>query len=198
MRMDAFALTGNIAGGKSAVGRILSRYPDVVVFNCDKIGKEIIASEPLRQAVRIAVGFDAYPHGQADFPAIALKIFSDRRAKENLEQLIHPLVWREVRRLVASSPASIKIVESAIVFEMNVRHYFKAVITAACPLHERYRRLKEDRGMTSDGIAARMHEQMDDGVKEKLADIVIRTDCDIRQLEWRVAALYHTLQSWQK
>ncbi len=40
--MKPFGLTGNIGCGKSTVATLLSKYPDVLILDCDRIAKEII------------------------------------------------------------------------------------------------------------------------------------------------------------
>lgn len=193
--MKPFGLTGNIGCGKSIVASLLSKYPDVLILDCDQIAKEIISSEDHRKEISSILGMDVFPNGKTDFKAIAEIIFNEPEKKRLLEALLHPLVWSIVDQRVARvGETKICIVESAIIFETGTRSKFTAVIVATCSVDEQFRRLRENRKMKDVQIQARLDQQLPSEEKIQQAQFVIRTDCSLNQLKDRVSDLYHNLK----
>ncbi len=193
--MKPFGLTGNIGCGKSTVAALLSKYPDVLVLDCDRIAKEVISGEAHRQEINTILSTNVFPDGKANFRAIAEIIFGQPEKKRLLEALVHPLVWATVHEKVVSvDTGTICIVESAILFETKSEDRFAAIIVAACDPHEQFRRLRENRKMDDAEIQARIAQQLPASEKERRAQFVIRTDCSLNQLKDRARDLYRNLR----
>lgn len=193
--MKPFGLTGNIGCGKSTVATLLSKYPDVLILDCDQIAKEIISSEAHQKEINHILGTDVFPKEKADFKAIAKIIFEEPEKKRLLETLIHPLVWSIVdQRAAAIGETKICIVESAIIFETDSENRFAAIIVATCNPHEQFRRMRDNRHMDDVQIGARLDQQLPSEEKVRRAQFVIHTDCDLDQLKDRVSDLYHNLK----
>ncbi|MCI5108232.1 MAG: dephospho-CoA kinase [Candidatus Pacebacteria bacterium] len=193
--MRAFGLTGDIGCGKSTVSNILSKYPDVSVFDCDKIAKEILGDIPRDEIIAI-LGVNVFPQGTLDFKMMSEIIFRDQEKKGLLEDLVHPLVWVDVQEKVNSTnPNNICVVESAIIFETESACNFLAMIVVVCSKEEQFRRLRENRHMSDKQILDRINQQLPSYKKEQQADFVIQTGCSIPELKRRVATLYHNLKN---
>ena len=193
--MKPFGLTGNIGCGKSTVATLLSKYPDVLIIDCDRIAKDIISSDEHRQQINTILGINVFLDDKVDFRAIARIIFEIPEKKRSLETLIHPLVWAVVDEKTASAGNSkICVVESAIIFETTSEGKFAAIIVATCNPHEQFRRLRENRHMDDVQIQARLDQQLPSSVKEQQAQFVIHTNCSLDQLEDRVSDLYNNLK----
>lgn len=193
--MKAFGLTGNIGCGKSAVAALLLKYPDVLIFDCDKIAKEIISSDKHRKDISNILGTDVFPGGKTDFKAIAKIIFNNNKKKRLFEELIHPLVWATVEeRVMADQDQKICVVESAIIYETKNESKFIAVIVVSCNPKERLQRLLKSRKISLNEIQARIAQQLPSSGKEARAQFVICTDCSMKQLKDRVSDLYQKLK----
>ena len=193
--MKAFGLTGNIGCGKSTVASLLSKYPDILVFDCDRIAKEIISSGLYKQEINSILGIDAFVGKNADFEKIAKIIFKNNKKKKLLEELLHPLVWATVEeRVMAHEDQEICVVESAIIYETKNKNKFNGVILVACNPKEQFQRLLNNRKMSLNEIQARIAQQIPSSEKEASAQFVIHTDCNMEQLKDRVSELYQKLK----
>ncbi len=193
--MKLFGLTGNIGCGKSTVATLLSKYPDVLILDCDRIAKEIISSNGHRQQINTILNENVFLDQKADFQAIAKIIFEEPEKKRLLEALIHPLVWATIdERIASTGDNKICVVESAIIFETDSEGRFAAIMVAACNPHEQFRRLRDDRRMDNVQIQIRLNQQFPSLVKEQRAQFVVQTDCSFDQLKNRVSDLYHNLK----
>lgn len=193
--MKPFGLTGNMGCGKSTVAALLSKYPDILILDCDRIAKEIILSNKHRGKINTILGVNVFLDEKANFQEIAKIIFRETEKKRLFEALIHPLVWEIVDRRVASTAENmICVVESAIIFETQNEDRFTAVIVVTCDPHEQFRRLRESRRMNVAQIQARLDHQLPSSKKQQGAHFVINTDCRLDQLEDKVRYLYHNLK----
>lgn len=193
--MKTFGLTGNIGCGKSTVASLLSKYPDVLVFDCDRIAKEIISGGLYKKEINYILGIDAFVSENPDFEKIAKIIFKNNKKKKLFEELIHPLVWATVEETIESAGnQKICIVESAIIYETKSEDKFVAVIVAACNPKEQFRRIQNDRKIDCADIQARLAQQIPSSEKEARAQFVIHTDCSKTTLKDRVSDLYQKLK----
>ncbi len=127
----------------------MSGFSDVLILDCDRIAKGIIASGTVEQEINTILEANVFPDRKVDFPAIAKIIFGEPEKKRLLEALIHPLVWRAVEEEVdVSGDETLCIVESAIMYETGSADKFAAVIVVTCAGDEQLRRLRENRSMS--------------------------------------------------
>lgn len=192
--MKPYGLTGNIGCGKSTVAALLASYPDVVVFDSDRIAKEIILSESYRSTIVTIVGGEVVTPLGIDVKRLTGIIFTDPQKKKQLEAFVHPLVWAAILEDVAKIPEKIAIVESAILYEVGWEKRFAGMIVAACSKEEQYRRLSTNRNMSDVDIRLRVSSQLPQDAKRDRAQFVIDTDCTMEQLEKKVAVLYQLLK----
>src|SRR5687768_9715019 len=92
------ALTGGIATGKSYC---LARFAalGVPVIDADQLAREAVAPGT-RGLASVAERFGPailLPDGTLDRPALAQIVFADRRARADLEAIVHPDVYRRIR-----------------------------------------------------------------------------------------------------
>jgi dephospho-CoA kinase len=196
--MKPVGLTGPMGGGKSTVLSLLEKYPRVLGINSDCLAKEFLSSEECREDVVNILGSQVIESQVMNFKAVAEIIFVDAEKKKQIEALIHPLVWKAIEEKIRQAGEHIiPIVESAILYESKWQHRFACMIVATCNEKEQFRRLKVNRNMDDKAIRARIAQQLPQKEKERRADIVIHTDCTMRELEKRVDILYQQLTEWK-
>ena len=193
--MKPFGLTGNIGCGKSTVAGMLAKYDDVTLVDCDGLAKAVMGGGEYRLAISQALGCDAFASGAIDRKLIAKLIFNDPEKKRRLEAVVHPAVWTEVQAINGGlDDRRLCIVEAAIIYETGDEFRFAEMIVVACSAEEQRRRLFVDRHMDLVDLESRIRSQMPSGEKEKRAKFVINTDCDLAELEKRVAQLHVELK----
>lgn len=194
--MNAYGLTGNIGCGKSTVASLLAQYPTVRIFDCDRIAKEVVASEELRAPLTRILGEKAFTPSGPNWSFIRDTIFTQRRIKLAVEAKVHVRVWCEVERRVAeTADDALCIVESALIFESGSAGIFRGVIVATCEEGVQFERLIAKRGMSPEAIRERLRHQLRVRDKVQQATYVIDTTCTMEVLEERVRMLHEKLTS---
>ncbi len=186
-------LTGGICCGKSTVSRILSQFTDVLVIDTDSLAKRLIFSDGLYITIRKIFGSDVCTQGKVGKEELSKVLFTDQAKRKELEKVVHPLVWQEVKKLARESDQGIILVESALIFETGWSSLFDLVVVVACSETEQERRLQTERKMTEMAAKQRIGAQMPLVEKVQRADLVIWSDCNEVEMRRKVEKLYQNL-----
>lgn len=199
--MRTVAVTGGIGSGKSTVARMLAGL-GAVVIDSDVLARAVVApgTAGLAAVAREFGGGVIAPDGSLDRAALAAIVFAPgaEALRRRLEELTHPLVRAEFRRLrdaaAAADPDAIVVNDIPLVRTRAEADAFDVVVVVAAPLELRVVRLVA-RGVTEADARARIAAQIGDDERAALADVVIANDGDERQLAARVEALWHEILS---
>lgn len=77
-------------------------------------------------------------------------------------------------------------------------HHADLVVVVQAPLEARIDRLAQNRGMTIEDAQARIAHQIDDSEREKMADIIVHNDGNIRDLERQIDRLWKRIGDWEE
>lgn len=192
-----FGLTGNMGCGKSSVARIISAYPDVSVFDCDVIARQILSDKAHSETIHSILGESVFTDEEIDFNSVVRVILNDTKRKRSLEAWAHPLVWEVIRKAVGNSKErQINIVESAIIYEIEWECKFAGIIVATCSHAEQKRRLRDNRMMNDAQIDVWLSHQFSQDEKARRSQFVIRTDIVRERLEAEIHTLYLKLREY--
>ena len=188
-------LTGNIATGKSTVGRMLA-----------EMGAEVIDADRIAHAVMI-LGGAAYddvvaafgtgilaPDGSIDRGKLGDIVFSDAEALAQLERLVHPPVIAEVRRRIAASDAPVVAVEAIKLLESGVADDYNAIWVTTCPETVQVKRLTKSRRLTREEALRRIHAQPPQAEKVARADVIIDTSGSLAATHAQVIAAWEAIK----
>lgn len=192
--MRRYALTGNVAAGKSTVAARLASH-GAVVIDADAI---VHALQRPGTAVfrRIVAHFGAAAvaaDGTLDRAFLRQRIFSDASERQALESIVHPEVELERRRQLdraAAAGATLVIVDVPLLFEAADPSGYDGIILVDAPAAERRRRLIEDRGFAPDEADRLMASQWPTEHKRARATWILDNDSD------RATILDQTDQLW--
>jgi dephospho-CoA kinase len=192
------ALTGGIGAGKSLAAQYFSDLGARVV-DADQLARVAIerGSDGFDEVI-LRFGEEIMRDGDIDRKALAEIIFSDPQAKQDLEEIIHPLVRELFLEVVADLKSEeILIYEIPLLAESGSAKNFDLVITVEADLELRKERLRK-RGMFISEIERRIALQASREEREALADFVITNDGDEDQLLRAVENLWEVLPSRAK
>jgi len=188
-------LTGNIATGKSTVGRMLA-----------SLGAELIDADKVAHAVMTPVG-SAYAGvveafgpgivddaGEIDRRALGRIVFADPGALERLEALVHPAVIAEVNQRIARSLATAVVVEAIKLLESGMAESYDAIWVTTCSEETQLVRLMETRGLSREDALARIRAQAPQAEKVLRADVVVDTEGTLASTRVQVEAAWADLQ----
>jgi dephospho-CoA kinase len=190
------ALTGGIATGKSYVaGRF--REAGVPIVDADLLAREVVLpGTPALAAIRKRFGPDAVRRdGTMDRIRVAQIVFKDKRARLDLEAIIHPAVIKAVNDFFNGLPkrTPFAVADIPLVFETGREKDFDAIVVVACPRDMQLQRLMERNKLSKEDAERRLAAQLPIDQKVKKATYVINNDGTFEETNAQVDALIQKL-----
>ncbi|MEY3972725.1 MAG: hypothetical protein RJA71_37 [Actinomycetota bacterium] len=185
--MLVVGLTGGIGAGKSTVAQYFAEL-GALVIDADQLARMAIERGTDGFAdVMLRFGDDVIANGDIDRKKLAEIVFSDPKARKDLEAIIHPRVQALFAEAVADlSSDDILIYEIPLLVETGAATKFDYIITVESDLEIRKARLLK-KGLYISQIEKRIASQASPEAREAIADAVIRNDGDedalLRQVE---------------
>jgi dephospho-CoA kinase len=188
------ALTGGIGAGKSLAAQYFSDLGARVV-DADQLARVAIERGSTGfDEVILRFGEKIMRDGDIDRKALAEIIFSDPKAKKDLEAIVHPIVRELFAEVVSDlAPGEVLIYEIPLLVESGVAKNFDLIITIEADLEIRKERLR-NRGMFISEIERRISAQATREEREGLADHVLINNGDEDLLLRAVENLWEELQ----
>lgn len=190
-RVLRVGLTGGIASGKSTAAKFFGAL-GVPILDSDQVAREVVepGQPPLERLVeRFGRGI-LTPDGHLDRPALRDIVFSDPRARADLENLTHPAIGAalEARSAAAGGPYQILVIP--LLVEKNLGSHVDRVLVVDCDEELQIRRLLARDGSTRAQAQAILDAQVSRSARLKAADDVITNDADMSAVQAQVAALH--------
>lgn len=174
--MKKVGLTGNIGSGKTTICRVFEML-DVPVFYADRSARQLLNREDVTGQLVQLFGEGILMQGRKiDRSALAAIVFSDRRALQRLNGLIHPLVRDAFMQWAASQQARYVIMEAAILFESGFASHFDHMVLVAAEMEARISRVVSRDGVGREDVKRRMEHQRPQEELIPLSDFVIYND----------------------
>jgi dephospho-CoA kinase len=173
------AVTGGIATGKTYVTNRL-REAGIPIVDADVLAREVVApGTPGLAAVRKRFGPDAVRRdGTMDRVRVGQIVFKDKRARLDLEAIIHPAVQKAINEFFDALPkrTPFAVADVPLLFESGREKEFHSVVVVACPRETQLQRLMERNKLSKEDAERRLNAQLPIDQKVKKATHVIKTD----------------------
>lgn len=188
------AVTGPLACGKSTFVAMLGEL-GAETISADGVVHDLMATDA-ELIEKIVRRFGEHVRGERgiDRRALGREVFSDRRALEDLEEMVHPLVWREVGRRISASRAPLFVAEVPLLFEGKHASDFDFTLTVLAPRERRLGWARE-RGMPERQFEAVEARQLSAEEKARRADIVVNNDGGMERLREQSVKVWGRLLS---
>lgn len=188
------ALTGGVGSGKSRILELLEQEYHAEVIQADLVAKELEEpGQPGLKALIRAFGQEITgENGCLKRDVLAAMIFGDEKIREEVNRLIHPLVWEKVKKQVKESLSPIVVVESAILPE-NPDDFFDEVWYVYTLRECRIHRLMESRGYSRERCLRMMEGQASEEEFRKMATYVIDNNGSMEDVGRQVAKMMNSL-----
>ena len=196
--MVRIGLTGGIASGKSSVAKILSKH-GIPIINADEISHRLLErGTPTHAAILKKFGESVLgKDGEIDRKELGRLVFGNTEALRSLEQILHPVVIREVMdqmRFLEDEGEEIVVAEVPLLFEVGMEEIFDRIWVVSATPDEQLQRLTERDKLSPSEAARRIEHQLPLSEKEEKAHAVIFNNQDLHTLEARVLQLLKTVE----
>lgn len=185
-------LTGGIGSGKSLASNYFYRL-GTDVSDADDIARALLARDgPGLAPVLAAFGHDLLDEsGALDRARLRRLVFADAGARRKLETILHPLVWQEIDRQLATAGSSpYRIVSVPLLVETGSIGRVDRVLLIDCPEELQRRRLAGRPGWSEADAEAAIRSQATRAERQRAADDVILNDGSPEELERAIARLH--------
>lgn len=187
-------LTGGIGTGKSSALNIFEKLGAATV-SLDQIAKE--QAKPGRQGYKAIVkDFGTCilkKDGTIDRGLLGRVVFDDKNARLGLERATHPLILKEMKRLI-DRMNGVVIVDVPLLFEKKLQKKFDATLLIACKPDKQLKRIVKRNGLGLAEARRRVKAQAPLAQKRMLADVTINNDKDMKHLENQVREYHEGLR----
>lgn len=169
------AVTGLFASGKSTLVNALSGLGAESV-SADGLVHDLLASDETT-VNKVASRFGEGVRGERgiDRGELGKMVFGEPGALEELEEMLHPEVRREIQRLISQSRAALFVAEVPLLFEAGFEAEFDLTVAVVAP-EERRRGWAVERGLDEDALAAIEARQLSGEEKARGADLIVEND----------------------
>lgn len=184
-------LTGQVGTGKSTILSIF-KEKGAYTISSDEIANKLLTNKKCYSKILLEFGDNIAKDGKIDKKKLAQIIFSDSSKRKFLERLLHPLILKEIIRLVKQSNKKIVVIEVPLLFESGFGKYVDLIVCSYINEEKQFERLKK-RGWRKKDIILRVGSQFPSLKKAEMSDIVIDNNKDISFLEEQISNLYNSL-----
>jgi dephospho-CoA kinase len=191
-------LTGGIATGKSTAKKLIESlgFP---VIDADQISHSLTEPGALGyHGILSQFGRDILIDGseRIDRKKLAARVFASLPQREILENILHPLIQKEVqnqRELHKSGSHKICFYDVPLLFEKNLQSQFDTTLLIWCDPVTQLNRLMKRNGLSEEEARLRMGNQMSLVEKVKRADFCVDNSGDEADLEKQLKRLLPNL-----
>ena len=200
--MKVIELTGGVGAGKSRILELLrDRYGAKILKADETARKKKKKGQPGYEKIVNTFGTGILgPDGELDREKLASLIFTDEAAREKINEIIHPLVWKQIHESVRTAReegGALFVVETAIP-DQNPDDIYDEVWYVYTLDDIRIRRLMESRGYSEKKALQIMESQYTKEQYQSLADHVIDNQGSLSELENQIKKLLYFLENTDK
>jgi len=187
----AYALSGGIATGKSTVSKIFRQY-GVDIIDADSVAHEIL--EEQKEEIVKLFGEEYLKDGKVNRKKLGELVFSSFDAKKRLENLLHPLIYKEIERQsrILDTLEKPYFIDIPLFYETN-RYPIKKSVVVYAPKNIQLKRLMKRNGFSKKEAIGRIESQIDIEIKKKLATYLIDNSGDLHALQRECDRIYELL-----
>lgn len=186
-------ITGNIACGKTAVGKMLVDLGVEKYIDADALVHQLYFSgQPI--ALRVAEVFGAgvmTADGSVDRKALGALVFQDATALQRLEEIVHPAVGQAMLVTLSSvSAGGIAVIDAVKLLEGGSGAFCQSKWLITCPEEQELARLIARNGLSAAEARARLQSQPSVERRLPLVDEVIDNGGTLEETRRQVEAAF--------
>ena len=178
-------LTGRSGSGKSTASCIFKEH-GAYIINADKIGHDILHGEAHDEVLQEFGACILNEIGGIDRKKLAEVVFNDEGALKRLNEITHPKITIEIKRLIAGK--ELVCIDAALLYEADIDSLCDVVISFHADTETLISRIAK-----RDGISASLARKRINAIMEKRGDIVILNDCEYDEFSKKIIEIIKRL-----
>lgn len=193
--MFLIGLTGGFLTGKSSLAKFL-KARGLEVLDVDSLYTALLKKGYFQKALVKLAGEDILFKGKVSKKRLRQKLIAEPSLLKKLESLTHPLIIREMKRMIRLFKGREKflVVEVPLLYEANLEKFFDKIVVVSSSLKEQFQRARK-RGYTIKEAKFFINNQLPLKVKEEKADWVIRNTGTLEELKAKAYLLLKELEN---
>ena len=184
-------LTGGIASGKSTASKFFGAL-GVPIIDTDQLARDVVepGQPPLERLVERFGPSILTEDGHLDRPALRNIVFSDPKARADLEALTHPAIGAATEARSAEVGGIYQVLVIPLLVEKSLGSQLDRVVVVDCDEELQIRRLQARDGSTLEQARAILNVQTSRTARLKAAHDVIKNDGDMSAVRDQVEKLH--------
>lgn len=190
--MMTVALTGGIGSGKTEVSRFFEQL-GVAVIDTDVISKQLVVPDSTALKKIIDRFGESYllADGNLDRKKMRDLIFSDIKARQALENILHPLIYKEVRRQLEEQMDAYSMIVVPLLAETGQQYQADRVLLVDSPEALQRERVKSRDNINDASFEQIAKNQASRQQRQSIADDILLNDADLESLHDKIRQLHH-------
>lgn len=188
-------LTGGIASGKSTLSNIF-RELGIKIVDADKIAKDISEREDVLLEIKNIFGNGVFDkNGVLDRKKLKNKVFSDKSKLKKLNDIVHPKVWNEFKKIKEKTAKNdIIIFDVPLLFESGMDKMCDKVLLIYINKELQIKRMLERDGIDRELALKIINSQMSLEEKISKSHLKIENSGTIEDLRIKAKKIYEELK----
>lgn len=189
-------LTGGIGSGKTTVSDLFKKL-NVSVIDTDIIARNLIDNNTeVTQEIINFFGEDVITgNGMIDRKKLAAAVFKDKTRKQQLENILHPKIRREVNHQITrfgsqKTPPAYIIIVIPLLFETDFHDLVDRTLVVMADKDSRITRVQQRDNRSVEEINSIISHQIDDTERRDAADDIIVNNGSIVELKPQIDDLH--------
>lgn len=191
--MKVYGITGSIACGKSTVTRYLLERGWIVI-DADQLSREALTFDK-ESILKVKQLFGCVDDGIVDRKALGKIVFHDKKAKKQLEDIIHPYVIKKIEEAIEiHQDKDFIFLDIPLLFESHLEYLCDKIIVVYLNEKTQIKRLMKRDKIDETYARTIIANQISSDIKKEKADIVLDNNQDIDDLYSQIKNMMEGIQ----
>ncbi len=190
--MLVIGLTGGIGCGKSLVSNLFQELFSTPVIDADVIAKQVSETKKVINKISEQLGNQFIDNNnQLNRKELRQAIFSDPQLKYKLEEIIHPLVYDEIKNQISKLDNDYCLVSIPLLLETKRTNFIDRILVVDCSADEQIARVMARDNCSKKHVEEIIATQLDRASRLSLADDIIENSDTIASVSDNVTLLHN-------
>ncbi len=189
--MLVVGLTGGIGCGKSLVSDLFHDLYSVPIIDADVIARELTQTRPVIDQISQQLGPKFLDQNNNLLrKKLREAIFSDSRNRKILEDILHPLVYHEIKKSLNTLNANYCLVVIPLLFEKERVEFLDRILVVDCSIEEQITRVTKRDQCDENHVKKIIKSQTDRDSRLSQADDIIENSGSMATVKNKITLLH--------